>query len=777
MAPSRKSFLTERLVASPETDVYRTRNFRLANQPDADALTQLFHTHPEVTVADVLLAQLQELIRTRHPTRRLQETDLLALVKAHMCGTALAEYGVWVYYPWSARLVHLLDEPEFVELRTNRNKYKITPAEQTLLAGKRIGIVGLSVGQSVAVTLALERGCGEIRLADFDRLELSNLNRIRTGVHNLGVLKVAITAREIAEIDPYLQVTCFPEGLTDTNVDAFLFGGGKLDLLVEECDSLDVKIKLRSLAKAHRIPVVMDTSDRGLVDVERFDLEPERPIFHGLAGDVDPARLSGLSTEDKIPYVLDIIGAETVSPRLRASFVEIGQSLSSWPQLASAVVYGGAATCDVIRRINLGQMRNSGRYFVDVEQLIPNTAAEPAVSDAPEACVPPPLEDGYMITVVQTCEKRSAPPIHDAVTPSRQQIAAMVADAILAPSGGNCQPWRWLSHDSALYLFHDRIRSHSLLDFQGTASLVALGAAAENLVLSAHHAGFEVLLEPFPLSTAPDLVASFHFLRQPTSSTEPHWRDALYALLRTRHTNRQYSTRTRLRPEQLETFCAAVGSIPGARVEFIQSDDQLEEIGRLLGAGDRLRMLHQQLHRELMQEMRWTSAEAEATRDGIAVETMALSPLDLAGLRLCRHWPSLALLRQWGGGQSLERMAIKGIAAASAVGLITLPMAEPIAYFHGGRAVQRLWLSATACQVALQPMTALPYLFARVLRGGGEGLDVEIRAELHELRSRYEQPFQVTKETAEVLLFRLFHADFPHTSSLRRVCKEVLRFA
>src|SRR5262249_49763561 len=155
--------------------------------------------------------------------------------------------------------------------------------------------------------------------------------------------------------------------------------------------SLDVKITLRSLAKAHRIPVVMDTSDRGLVDVERFDLEPERPIFHGLAGDVDPARLSGLSTEDKIPYVLDIIGAETVSPRLRASFVEIGQSLSSWPQLASAVVYGGAATCDVIRRINLGQMRHSGRYFVDVEQLIPNTAAEPAVSDAPAVCVPPPL--------------------------------------------------------------------------------------------------------------------------------------------------------------------------------------------------------------------------------------------------------------------------------------------------------------------------------------------------------------------------------------------------
>ena len=31
----------------------------------------------------------------------------------------------------------------------------------------------------------------------------------------------------------------------------------------------------------------MATSDRGLVDVERFDLEPHRPILHGLLGDLD----------------------------------------------------------------------------------------------------------------------------------------------------------------------------------------------------------------------------------------------------------------------------------------------------------------------------------------------------------------------------------------------------------------------------------------------------------------------------------------------------------
>src|SRR5262249_55544663 len=148
----------------------------------------------------------------RHPARRLSAAQLELLTKRHLHGLTADQYGVWVYYPWSGRLVHILDEDEFAELRTNRNRYKITPEEQATLAQKRLGVVGLSVGQMVALTLALERSFGELRLADFDRVDLSNLNRIRTGVHCLNVPKAYVTAREIAEIDPYLRITVFPEG-------------------------------------------------------------------------------------------------------------------------------------------------------------------------------------------------------------------------------------------------------------------------------------------------------------------------------------------------------------------------------------------------------------------------------------------------------------------------------------------------------------------------------------------------------------------------------------
>src|ERR1700753_1468715 len=140
---------------------------------DGERIARL-KTCQDVAVFDSLEAQLRDLLRARHPARRLTESELRELTLIELESRPIAEYGVWVFYPWSRRLVHLLDEPDFVELRTNRNCYKITPEEQKTLATRRVGVVGLSVGQSVSLALALERSFGELRLADFDSLDLSN---------------------------------------------------------------------------------------------------------------------------------------------------------------------------------------------------------------------------------------------------------------------------------------------------------------------------------------------------------------------------------------------------------------------------------------------------------------------------------------------------------------------------------------------------------------------------------------------------------------------------
>lgn len=361
--------LKDVLGPTPELDrtTYRPLIFRADQADDRARLAELVKRTPGLRVHDTLHGQLRELVRTLHPDRTYTPAELDAAAVAHLQGIDPEHYGVWVFYPWNDRLVHLLGEDEFVRVRTDRNRNKITSEEQALLRTKRVGVVGLSVGQSAALVLAMERCCGELRLADFDDLELSNLNRIRSGVHEMGVPKVVNTAREIAELDPFLQVTIFPEGLQRDNMDRFFTEGGQLDLLVEECDSVDIKVLARLKARELGIPVVMDTSDRGMIDVERFDLEPDRPLLHGLLEGLDLSLLDRPMTNlEKLPFMAQIVGLETISDRMRASIPELGKTIVTWPQLASGVALGGALVTDVCRRVLLGHSSTSGRWWTDI---------------------------------------------------------------------------------------------------------------------------------------------------------------------------------------------------------------------------------------------------------------------------------------------------------------------------------------------------------------------------------------------------------------------------
>ncbi len=346
--------------------------FDLKNSSDHQALQDILDKNQHILICDEIESQVKELIKIRHPQIQLSSSDYDDKIVQYFSPETKDSYGKWVYYSWSNKVVHILDEEEFVELRTSRNLYKITPEERNVLRTKVIGVIGLSVGQMIALTIAMERVAGEIRMADFDLLELSNMNRIRTMVSNIGLSKTIIAAREIAEMDPYIKVKIFSEGITEENIDEFLIGDKKIDLLVEECDGLDIKILSRIKARVYKIPVVMDTNDRGMLDIERFDLSDNMPLLHGLIpeGMTDLKSLRNLSNQEKVPLLGAMVGIDKISTRMKMSLSEMGKSISTWPQLASSVVLGGAMVTDVARRILLGDLKTSGRYYIDFEELI-----------------------------------------------------------------------------------------------------------------------------------------------------------------------------------------------------------------------------------------------------------------------------------------------------------------------------------------------------------------------------------------------------------------------
>ncbi|KAG2372767.1 hypothetical protein C9374_013219 [Naegleria lovaniensis] len=364
--------------------------FRLSQPQDCLTLHQLLNSQIGQTchIVDTMRLQLKDLVKMENPSLFINSTfsehandsQQEALYSSKISEklqhvSCMEDYGVWVYYPWRNVLCHLLDEEEFIKVRTIRNAHKITLEEQDELKRKKIGVVGLSVGHAVALTLAMERGCGELRLADFDTLELTNMNRLRAKVYDLGLLKGVITKREIAEIDPFLKVVIFNQGINKKNISQFLgvddeTNNNKLDLVIDECDSFDIKVQLRLHCQKFGIPVVMEASDRGCLDIERFDLDQSYPILHGrisqeyLKPDMD------LDVVQRKKLITQFLDPSQASERGLKSYLEIGKTITTWPQLASDVSMGGAVVAMASRMILLKMAIPSQRNYLDVSSMI-----------------------------------------------------------------------------------------------------------------------------------------------------------------------------------------------------------------------------------------------------------------------------------------------------------------------------------------------------------------------------------------------------------------------
>lgn len=657
-------------------------------EPSATAYTaQILHPHESAGLA--VLEQLRADPKVQFLDHREDQLAGLRSLRPAPDPELLAEPGLWAYYPWRRTVVAVLGPRGFRALRLDRNRNNITAQEQARLHSLTIGVAGLSVGHVIAHTLAVQGLCGRLRLADFDHLELSNLNRVPATVFDLGLNKAHVAARRIAELDPYLVVDVFDAGLSVDTVDAFLDG---LDIVVEECDALDMKAVLRIGARDRHIPVLMATSDRGIVDVERFDQEPERPILHGLLGQLDIGLLPGMSSREKIPHMLRHLEAERISPRTAASLIEIDRSLSTWPQLASDVVLGASALAEAVRRIGLGENLRSGRCRIDIGWALnqldePEMARQHRSSDNEPTQAPAPL--GVDDTII--------------------------AAAIRAPSGGNSQPWR-IAVEPAKLVISVAAEHTSLMDVGFHGSAVAVGAALFNVRVAAAARG---VLGPVSVAEDVDgcpLQATMTFADGSDSALAD-----LYEPMLARETNRHHGTPQTLDDDTVKLLTGAAES-EGARLHLITGQDELSRAAAIFAAAERIRYLTPQLHKEMFSELRFPGDPDPDT--GLDIRTLELDAASLAMISVLRRPDVMAHLADWNAGGALGDDMRGRVLASSALAVITVTGDRLCDYFRGGSAVEAVWILAQREGFGVQPLSPV-FLHART------------RADLHELSARF----------------------------------------
>ena len=734
------------------------------NQEDWVKIEEL-RNNPAVYVINEIDSQIADLIKANHPDISFTKQELQARIDKYVAPDQKDFFGNWVYYSWKNTLVHILSEKDFIRIRTVRNNFKITPQEQSELGQKKVGIVGLSVGQSVALAIALERGCGELRLADFDTLELSNLNRLKAGVTSLGLEKVIIAAREISEIDPYLKLKVFRDGITESNVDEFITGGGQLDLLIDECDSLDIKVLLREKAKSYHLPVIMETSDRGMLDIERFDHEPDRPIFHGMLQGIKGDDLKGLSNKERVSIVLKITGLDTLSLRMKASLLEIGQTITSWPQLASGVFLGGASVAHVGRRLLLGDEVKSGRFYVDFDQILQIDPVEVA-----------PIEANYRpISDFQQEILRQIPQhiTQSAYLLTTEELNEIINNANQAPSGGNVQPWIWIyDKKGLLHLFHDEERSRSMLDYKGTGSLIAFGAALENVRLISAKLGIEVEILKHLSEFEQKCVSTVRFLSKLKSPLEVPYSE-LAEGISLRCTNRKNTKRVLLQSDEIKDL-QNIAKEGGLEIKFTESEKDLEKLAGIVGGMDRMRLFHHEGLVDFIKEVRWTEEDAKRTKDGIDIATLELSGTEKAAMGLLKDPRTVKFFRKFLMGYGLTKISKDTMTTASAIMVLQGKEFSAKEYLNAGSILQRIWIKANMLGISFQPVTAMLFIFHRVLRDTNHGFSKKEEAEILKLKEEFDLLFANDSDVCPLFMFRLNQAGEPSIRAYRRSVDETL---
>lgn len=301
---------------------------------------------------------------------------LCAEAQAH--GRVEPDYGSYVFDP-RERVLYLVAPVEWhrLALVTSNSKLVHDPAGvlswaeiRRRLEGVVVGFAGVSVGGNVLEGWLREARPNQVKVADPDWVELTNLNRgERMSLRHVAcsraarfdplnpyecprVSKAAYIAHESSLVDPYASFFVYDEGLTSGNIERFLCGDGgsepKLDVLVEEMDDLELKIAVREVARRHGIDVLMlsDFGHRAHALWNPFRSEPRAPLGHAASDEELHALLAAVKAGDRSklsPFITALCGEDSTGDEFSAWLRGEGeQPTGSLPQSGATAMASGA---------------------------------------------------------------------------------------------------------------------------------------------------------------------------------------------------------------------------------------------------------------------------------------------------------------------------------------------------------------------------------------------------------------------------------------------------
>lgn len=329
----------------------------------------------------------------------------------------------------------------------------------------------------------------------------------------------------------------------------------------------------------------------------------------------------------------------------------------------------------------------------------------------------------------------------------------ILRDACRAPSGDNTQPWRFVVRENTIRLINVPAKDTSLFNWQQMTNHVALGACLENLRVSAERFGFRTEISFFPDPKNPLVVAEMLCIADSTVSND------LAIYIEQRACNRKPYLAKPIEPEKLEELKRSTEDTDIHSV-FITEKANVKDVARLVSVGERLALENREIHDFLFSHITWTKEE-DALKHGFLVDTFELSPPQKAVFKLFSNWNILKYFLPFGISKLIAKDVERTHATSAAFGAITIGSKNQEAYLRAGMALERLWLTATKLNLAIQPTTTVHFIGTRIRAGDVGSFSPTHQKLIIKSYNSLEKKFALTSSEKFAFVFRIGYADMP----------------
>lgn len=179
---------------------------------------------------------------------------------------------------------------------------------QKKLLTAKVLIIGLGgLGSPVAMYLAAA-GIGELRLCDFDEVDLSNLQRqIAHTTERVGQSKVLSAAVAIQQLNPEIELVTLSERLSESQLTSQV---AKVDLVIDASDNFETRFAVNAACVKQQTPLISGAVIR--FEGQVTTIVPGGPCYRCLYQDDDdttPERCSETGVLAPLPGIIGSIQA------------------------------------------------------------------------------------------------------------------------------------------------------------------------------------------------------------------------------------------------------------------------------------------------------------------------------------------------------------------------------------------------------------------------------------------------------------------------------------